>query len=78
MTRKPGVLQSTGSQGARHDLATEQRQHYQPMCQGVWFLVARKLNFLFCSPDPGSLLPEEDDASEEEDEDNDDDDVASE
>lgn len=40
--------------------------------------MARKLNFLFCCPDPGSLLPEEDDASEEEDEDHDDDGVTSE
>ena len=48
------------------------------MCQGLWFLVARKLNFLFCRPDPGSLLPKEDDTSEEEDKDHDDDGITSE
>ena len=29
-TRKPGVLQSMGSQRVGHDLATEQRQHGPP------------------------------------------------
>ena len=43
--RKPGVLQSTGSQGVGHNLTTEQQQQqplsksilYQPGC-GAWFI----------------------------------------